>query len=114
MGYRPWNVLNRKDGQDPDARTDLPLPWPQEIKAKQLATIGKHADIVPFDELPDVDMKLEEWKTGKAPAPSERKNFMGLNPRSAQAWDFAFCQIVGDVAEAAGLKIVRRRKESEV
>ena len=114
MGYRPWNVLNRKDGQDPDARTDLPLPWPQEIKAKQLATIGKHADIVPFDELPDVDMKLEEWKTGKAPAPSERKNFMGLNPRSSQAWDFAFCQIVGDVAEAAGLKIVRRRKESEV
>ena len=114
MGYRPWNVLDRKEGQDPDARTDLPLPWPQKIKANQLATIGKHADIVPFDKLPDVDMKLEEWKTGRRPAQSERGKYTGLNPCSSQAWDFAFCQIVGEVAEAAGLKIVRREKGAEV
>ncbi len=114
MGYRPWNVLDRKDGQDPDARTDLPVQKRQgRIKANQLATIGKHADIVPFDKLPDVDMKLEEWKTGRKPAPSERGNYTGLKPCSSQAWDFAFCQIVGEVAEAAGLKIVQRRKATD-
>lgn len=114
MGYRPWSVLavDRKKGQNPDARTDLPMPWPKKIRANQLATIGKHADIVPFDTLPDVDMQIKGWNTGNVPPPSERGKFEGLKPDSSQAWDIAFCQIVDKVAEAAGLSIVQRRPES--
>lgn len=114
MGYRPWKVLARdRKGMKPDARTDLPLPWPKKIRANQLATMGKHADIVPFDTLPEVDMLLNEWKTGHAPPQSERWKFEGLRADSSQAYDFAFCQIVDKVAEAAGLSfmsIVRRRE----
>ena len=114
MGYRPWSVLavDRKKGQNPDARTDLPMPWPEKIRANQLATIGKHADIVPFDTLPDVDMQIMGWNTGNVPPPSERGKFEGLKPDSSQAWDIAFCQIVDKVAEAAGLSIVQRPHEA--
>ena len=114
MGYRPWSVLavDRKNGQNPDARTDLPMPWPKKIRANQLAAIGRHADIVPFDTLPDVDMQIKGWNTGNIPPPSERGKFEGLKPDSSQAWDIAFCQIVDKVAEAAGLPIVLRRHEA--
>ena len=109
MGYRPWNILDRKSDQDPDARNDIPAPRPKRIKANQLATIGKHADIVEFDRLPDVDIKLKEWDTGKTLADlnMERKDFEGLTPDSAQAWDVAFCQIIGKAADAAGQTIVK-------
>ncbi len=113
MGYRPWKVFARdRKGMDPDARTDLPLPWPKKIRANQLATIGKHADIVPFDTLPEVDMLLKEWNTGHAPPQSERWKYEGLRADSSQAWDITFCQIVDKVAEAAGLSIVRRRPKA--
>lgn len=112
MGYRPWYVLDsdRKNvGLGGDARGDIPEPWPKKIKANQLATIGKHADIVPFDVLPDVDIRLKEWNTGKtlAELKMDRKNFEGLTPDSAQAWDIVFCQIVGKAAQVAGLAIVK-------
>ena len=102
MGYRPWQVVGRSD----DARDDIPKPWPSKFKANQLDTVGKHADIVPFDELPKVDMQFAEWNTGRKPDESEYHKFQGLNTCSSQAWDIAFCQIVGDVAAAAGLEIV--------
>lgn len=113
MGYRPWKVrvCDRK-GMEPDARKDLPEPKPGKIRANQLATIGKHADIVPFDTLPEIDMLLEEWNTGHAPPQSERWKFEGLRAGSSQAWDIGFCQIVDEVAEAAGLSIVRRRPKA--
>ena len=109
MGYRPWHILNRRPDQDPDARNDIPEPRPKKIKANQLATIGKHADIVEFDTLPDVDIQLKKWNTGKTleELNMERKDFEGLTPDSAQAWDIAFCQIVGKVANAAGRTIVK-------
>ena len=55
-------------------------------------------------------MKLAEWNTGRKPAESERPNFEGMKKESAQAWDYAFCQIVGEVAHAAKLTIVKRRQ----
>ncbi len=116
MGYRQWKVLARdRKGMDPDARKDLPEPRPEKIRANQLATIGKHADMVPFDTLPEVAMLLEEWNTGHAPPQSERWRFEGLRADSPQAWDITFCQIVDKVAEAAGLSfvsIVRCRREA--
>lgn len=102
MGYRPWNVLDMSH----DARNDMPVPWPSRFKANQLRAIGKHADIVPFEKLPDVDMQLKEWDTGRSKSEFNRKDFEGLKPDSSQAWDYAFCQIVGHVANAAGLDIV--------
>lgn len=112
MGYRPWSVLeqDRKTaGLEPDALNDIPGPRPKKVRANQLATIGKHADIVPFDKLPDVDIQLKKWNTGKSLAELklERKDFEGLAPDSSQAWDVAFCQIVGKVAQTAGLSIVK-------
>ena len=107
MGYRPWDILD----EGKDAREDIPEDRRKKIRANQLATIGKHADIVPFDELPRVDMKLAEWNTGRKPAESELPNFEGMKKGSAQAWDYAFCQIVGEVAQAAKLTIDKRRKE---
>ena len=109
MGYRPWNILDRESDQDPDARNDIPEPRPKKIKANQLATIGKHADIVDFDRLPDVDIQLKKWETGKSleELNMERKDFEGLTPNSAQAWDIAFCQIIGKVAKAAKRRIVK-------
>ncbi len=112
MGYRQWKVLARdRKGMDPDARKDLPEPRPEKIRANQLATIGKHADMVPFDTLPEVAMLLEEWNTGHAPPQSERWRFEGLRADSPQAWDIAFCQIIGKVAAEAGQEIVRCRRE---
>ena len=112
MGYRPWYVLDedrKRVGLSGAVRDDIPEPRPKKIKANQLATIGKHADIVPFDALPDVDMRLKEWNAGKtlAELKMERKDFEGLTPDSAQAWDIAFCQIVGKAAQVAGLAIVK-------
>lgn len=110
MGYRPWDILCRTD----DARYDIPgycEPKPGDppvaIKANQLGAIGKHACIVPFCRLPDVDMRRMEWNTGKARSELNRSDFEGLKPDSSQAWDYVFCQIMGDVADIAGLRIVR-------
>lgn len=99
QGYRTWDVL-RGDV----ARSDLPEPRPARIKANQLASIGKHADIVPFDKLPDVDMKLAEWNGEKGSR--SRDDFVGLKEGASQAWDIAFCQIMNKVAAAAGFSIV--------
>ena len=101
LGYRRWNVL------DVDAEYEnVPEPKPPRdaIKANQLETIGKHADIVPFDDLPDVDVKIARWKTGRCDL--KREDYVGLHADCAQAWDIAFCQIMDEVAAAAGMKIV--------
>jgi hypothetical protein len=105
MGFRPWHVIGREDV----ARNDIPQPWPKKIRANQLATIGKHADIVDFEKLPDVDMVLKAWKEGKTKEELglDRKNFEGLTEGSSQAWDIAFCQIIGKVAKVAGQEIVK-------
>ena len=105
LGYRPWNILGRKD----DARDDIPKPWPDKIDANQLGVIGKHAYIVEFEKLPDVAMQVAEWKNGKAQPTLVRTDFEGLKDKSPQAWDIAFCQIVGKVADEVGLEIVELR-----
>ncbi len=107
MGYRPWRIYKRSPDQDPDARNDVPKPWPEKFKANQLATIGKHADIVPFDELPEVDMQLKAWEKGKTKQELalKREDFEGVKDGSAQAWDIVFCQLVGKVAQTAGMEI---------
>ena len=109
MGFRPWDVIGREDV----ARNDIPKPWPEKIKAKQLETIGKHADIIEFEKLPDVDMVIKAWKEEKAKEELglERKDFEGLSEGCSQAWDIAFCQIIGKVAAEAGREIVRCRRE---
>ena len=85
--------------------TDLPHSEdiPIKIRANQLETIGKHADIVPFDDLPKVDRQIASWK-GERDVPLEK--FTGLKPEASQAWDIVFCQMIGKVAASAGYKIV--------
>jgi hypothetical protein len=105
MGFRPWDVIGREDV----ARDDIPKQMPKKNRANQLATIGKHADIIEFERLPEVDMVIKAWKEGKTKEELglERKNFEGLSEGSSQAWDIAFCQIIGKVAAEAGQEIVK-------
>lgn len=104
MGFRPWTVIGREDV----ARGDIPEQMPKKNRANQLATIGKHADIIEFEKLPEVDMVMRAWKEGKTKEELglERKDFEGLTEGSSQAWDIAFCQIIGKVAAEAGQEIV--------
>lgn len=99
MGYRVWDVLNGASLADLPHSEDIPI----RIKANQLETIGKHADIVPFDDLPKVDRQIASWK-GECDMPLEK--FTGLKPDASQAWDIVFCQMIGKVATSAGYKIV--------
>ena len=110
MGFRPWNVIGRED----DARGDIPEQLLKENKANQLATIGKHADIIEFEKLPEVDMVIKAWKKGKTKEELglARTNLEGFTDGSTQAWDIAFCQIIGKVAAEAGQEIVRCRREA--
>ena len=103
-GYRVWDILGRNNALD-----DLPPPLPEKIKANQLELLGKHADLVPFSVLPDVDMQLKAWALKKDKSTLNRMDFEGLKEGSAQAWDIAFCQIMDKVADAARLKIVETR-----
>ncbi len=114
MGYRPWKILERDD----DPLLDLPEKIRAEklkakdVRANQLETIGKHANIIEFEKLPDVDMALKELSEQKSQEvlKLKRENFVGLAPHCAQAYDIAFCQIVGKVAEEAGRGIVKLRQ----
>ena len=105
MGFRPWHVI----GREGVARNDIPEQLPKKKKANQLATIGKHANIIAFEKLPEVDVVLKAWKEGKTTAELglTSKNFEGLTEGSSQAWDIAFCQIIGKVAKESGQEIVK-------
>lgn len=110
MGFRPWEVIRREDV----ARDDIPEQLPKKNKANQLATIGKHADIIEFEKLPDVDMVIKSWKEGKSKEELglERQDFEGLTEGCSQAWDIAFCQIIGKVAAEAGQEIVELKPQN--
>ena len=95
-----WDVLNGASLSDLPLAEDIPI----KIRANQLETIGKHADIVPFDDLPKVDRQIAKWK-GERDIPLEK--FTGLMPDASQAWDIVFCQMIGKVADSAGYRIVK-------
>ena len=111
LGYRPWNILDRSD----DPLHDLPEEIrkkqieQKKVKANQLGTIGRHADIIEFERLPDVDMKIAAMKAQKSREELhlKREKFVWLAPYCAQGYDVAFCKIVGTVAEKAKKEIVR-------
>ena len=58
-----------------------------------------------------MDLALKEMNEQKSQEELElkREDFVGLTPYCAQAYDIAFCQIVGAVAEEADRKIVKLR-----
>ena len=111
MGYRSWNILERED----DPLYDLPEKIrtkqlkDKDIQANQLESIGKHADIIEFEKLPDVDMARKELSEQKSRGELDlkREDFIGLAPYCAQAYDIGFCQIVGKVANVANQEIVK-------
>ena len=98
-GYRVWDILKGASLTDLTDSKDVPI----KIRANQLETIGKHAYIVPFDDLPKVDRQIASWK-GDRDIPLEK--FTGLKPDAAQAWDIVFCRMIGKVADSAGYRIV--------
>lgn len=113
-GYLPWDL------KDPDIMS----LEAKDREAKQLARFGKHADIVPFDALPEVDYKIacavdERNRTVPLDAFVGDKtvdlyNWEGIqkNKDCTQRKDYPFCrQIVHNVIEHGKMQIVKFRKE---
>lgn len=102
-GFRCWDVLgsglnvldvDKIKKQDRDGK----------VRANQLSHAGRHAYLVPFDKLPDVDLKLARLND-KACA-KKREDFVGENKGGTQHNDIGFCRLIPDAAHAVGLKIV--------
>ncbi len=95
----------------------------KDRNAKQLDRFGKHADIVPFDALPEVDYKIAcavDERNHKVPLDAfvgdkqvDLYNAEGIlkNRPCAQAKDYPFCrQIVHNVIEHGKMQIVKFSK----
>ena len=93
LGYQRWDM------ERPSVYAVRP------IVANQTASLNRHADIVPYDCLPEVDYKLKcaENPTLKdSYAPSD---FVGDAPSCAQSYDRDFCRSMLDDIRAAGFRI---------
>ena len=100
-GFRCWDVL----GSDLNVLdVDEIKKRDGKVRANQLAHAGRHAYLVPFDKLPDVDLKLARLND-KACA-KKRADFVGENMGGTQHYDIGFCRLIPDAAHAVGLKIV--------
>ena len=103
-GFRCWDVLgsglNVLDVDEIRKQNREGL-----VRANQLAYAGRHADLVPYNRLPDVDLKLA--RLNDEACAKKREDFIGENDGATQLHDIAFCRLIPDVAHAAGLKIVR-------
>lgn len=111
-----WNAYHFMKGY---SKWDLQTPALDSVaekKANQLELCGKHADLVPFDKLPDVDLALA---CANGNANVSREDFTGLDQdgelrrndngevHTAQGYDIEFCQAMFETAAAAGMKLIR-------
>lgn len=105
-----WNAYHVMLGYQ---RWDLEHPSVDEVgkkKANQLDTFYCHADIVPFDNLPEVDYRLMCAENTELANKITPNDFVGDSPKGAQHWDRDFCRaIIGDIS-AAGFKICKKEQ----
>lgn len=110
-----WNAYHRMLGY---SRWDLknpPLEQVRQKKANQLDTFGKHACLVDFAALPDVDYAIACAVDPTAKGRLKPSDFAGnvqvvvdgKQKSSLQAYDYMFVRKIWENATAAGMKIVR-------
>lgn len=102
LGYQRWDM------EHPSVNVIKP------IKANQLESLNRHADIAPYDCLPEVDYMIKcaenpTLRDSYAPA-----DFVGDASGCAQSYDRDFCRSMPSDILAAGFRIVEKsalRKE---
>ena len=102
LGYQRWDL------EHPSIHAIKP------IKANQLESLNRHADIVLYDALPEVDYRIKcaENPTSKdSYAPSD---FVDDAPGCAQSYDRDFCRTIPSDILAAGFKIVEKKNQKEL
>ena len=87
-------------------------PIPGAISGNQVLRYNRHAALVPYDALPDVEVALERMKTGGGKCSATREDFVGYgkNGGTYQSYDMDFVRNIPVVQGNAGKKIVRRKQ----
>lgn len=101
LGYQRWDM------EHPSVNVIKP------IKANQLESLNRHADIVPYDCLPEVDYRIkcaenQTLRDSYAPA-----DFVGDASGCAQSYDRDFCRSMPSDIFAAGFRIVQKEDQKE-
>lgn len=101
-GVRLWDVFAPRD-TFPKWLNDK-IAKKEEIDPNQGKAWERHANLVPFEKLPDVDRQLAKLNgKDKAESSSEAKS-----PPPAQELDYRFCQRLTSIAEKMGERIVKK------
>lgn len=111
-----WNAYHRMLGLSCWDLKNPPMEKVSVLKANQTKTFRQHADLVPFDRLPDVDLAFARAKGDDR---CSREDFTGFDgegkprikegngPKPTQSFDIEFCQAMFETAAAAGMKLIR-------
>ena len=102
LGYQRWDM------EYPSVYAVKP------IKANQLESLNRHADIVPYDRLPEIDCKLKCAENPTLKDSYASSDFVDDAPGCAQKYDRDFCRSMPKEILAAGFRIVEKaaqRKE---
>lgn len=109
LGYTSWDMVSP------------PLEWfaGKQVKANQLATCGKHAAIVAYDQLPEVDYRIACALRPANRTALKPENFVGdvkvdmlgdgKLRDSLQAYDIHFVRKLYDNLTSAGMKLVKMK-----
>lgn len=112
-----WNAYHRMLGYSCWDMKNPPIDRVPQKKANQLETLGKHACLVDFAVLPDVDFAIACAVDPTAKGRLKPTDFIGnvqaviggKQKSSLQAYDYMFVRKIWDNAAAAGMKLVRVR-----
>ena len=110
-----WNAYHRMLGYSCWDMKNPPLEQVPQKKANQLETLGKHACLVDFAALPDVDFAIACAVDPTAQGRLKPADFIGnvqaviggKQKSSLQAYDYMFVRKIWDNATAAGMKLVK-------
>lgn len=115
-----WNAFHFVHGIHPWDLETPPLAQMEKKKANQIARYNRHAALVPFDQLPDVDYAILSAKDPKKAALLTRNDFV-FSPEvrndssratleSLQGHDFHFVRAIPEILGEVGLPMVRSNK----
>lgn len=112
-----WNAFHFVHGIHPWDLENPPLAQAEKKKANQIARYNRHAALVPFDRLPDVDYAILCAKDPGEAAQRNRNDFVfvlvergdsGRVPlESLQGHDFHFVRAIPETLKAVGLSVIR-------
>lgn len=111
-----WNAFHFVHGIHPWDLENPPLAQAEKKKANQIARYNRHAALVPFDRLPDVDYAILRAKDPEEAAqrtredfvfvPAERDDSNRVPLESLQGHDFHFVRAIPETLKAVGLPVI--------